>query len=118
MKTPVLSIQQLAALVHAANKAICEAAGDNSQKPWAETSDSIKASAIAGVHYRLANPNATAEDQHNEWCDFKRAEGWVYGPVKDTEKKIHPCLVPYAELPFEQRVKDHVFAAIVNELSY
>lgn len=29
---------------------------------------------------------------------------------------MHPCLVPYAELPAEQRLKDDLFKAIVHIL--
>jgi hypothetical protein len=30
--------------------------------------------------------------------------------------KRHPCLVPYAQLPFEQRVKDTLFRTVVESL--
>jgi hypothetical protein len=54
--------------------------------------------------------------QHEAWCDHKIADGWKYGPVKDAGKKEHPCLVPYDELPPEQKAKDYVFRAIVTSL--
>ena len=44
----------------------------------------------------------------------KTAEGWSWGPVKDPERKQHPCMVPYDQLPQEQRAKDYIFRAIVN----
>ncbi|MFD0468599.1 RyR domain-containing protein [Nonomuraea thailandensis] len=53
---------------------------------------------------------------HEAWCEHKRAEGWTYGPDKDPDAKTHPCLVPYDQLPVEQRVKDAVFHAIVGAL--
>lgn len=103
----------VAKLCHEANRAICEAAGDHSQKPWDEAEEWQRESAIKGVRFRLANPTATPEDQHNAWCADKISDGWVYGDQKDSVAKTHPCLVHYAKLPFEQRVKDHVFQAIV-----
>lgn len=36
---------------------------------------------------------------------------------KGANKKEHPCLVPYAELPPEQRQKDHVFVATVRTMA-
>ena len=34
-------------------------------------------------------------------------EGWTYGPPpKDNEKRTHPLLVPYSELPEEEKDKD------------
>jgi uncharacterized protein YodC (DUF2158 family) len=46
----------------------------------------------------------------------KIAEGWVYGETKDSEKKTHPCLVSYDELPEFQKKKDALFCAIVDSL--
>ena len=45
------------------------------------------------------------------------ADGWVYGAEKNAELKTHPCLVPYGDLPVEQRVKDELFTAIVKAVS-
>ncbi len=64
--------------------------------------------------FPLANPDLTAEDQHMQWMKDKVMAGWIYGPVKDSEAKTHPCILPYDELPPEQKVKDHVFRAIVK----
>jgi len=34
-------------------------------------------------------------------------EGWVYGPPpKDTDKRTHPLLIPYSELPEIEKEKD------------
>jgi hypothetical protein len=52
--------------------------------------------------------------QHEQWMFHKLQEGWQYGSVKDAVKKEHPCLVPYEELPIEQRTKDYIFGAIVR----
>ena len=43
--------------------------------------------------------------EHEEWVREREETGWVYGEVKDTEKKISPYLVPYDELTEE--IKDH-----------
>lgn len=47
-----------------------------------------------------------AENVHENWAMGRLAEGWVYGPVRDDGKKTTPCLVPYAELPEEEREYD------------
>lgn len=77
----------------------------------------MKASEIAREGVEKALDGATPEDLHQSWCDFKAADGWVYGEVKDAEAKTHPCLVPYEELPEEQRIKDDLFKAVVGALS-
>jgi len=47
----------------------------------------------------------------------KEADGWKYGPVKDAEKKEHPCFRPYNLLPRDQKAKDYIFRAIVHALT-
>lgn len=106
-------IQALAEMVHEVNRAYCKAIGDNSQLPWAAAEKWQKDSAIQGVETLLADPGMGPEALHENWCEVKRADGWVYGPVKDPAKKEHPCMVSYDQLPLEQRVKDHLFRAVV-----
>ncbi len=36
--------------------------------------------------------------------------------IELAKKKKHPCMVPYSELPFGQRVKDSVFFGIAQQL--
>ena len=47
----------------------------------------------------LALTEKIAENVHDVWAVGRMAEGWVYGPVKDSEKKTSPQLVAYSELP-------------------
>jgi hypothetical protein len=109
-------VMHIASVCHEANKAWCESHGDFSQKSWSEAETWQIHSAIAGVVFRLGNPDVGADAQHNAWSDDKVAQGWVYGDVKDEEKKTHPCLVPFDQLPEFQQKKDKLFAAIVNAL--
>ncbi len=36
--------------------------------------------------------------EHDRWSADRSLAGWVYGPERDNTRKIHPQLVPYAEL--------------------
>ena len=40
-----------------------------------------------------------AEMEHGRWNVERLRDGWRYGKVRDDERKIHDCLVPWAELP-------------------
>lgn len=109
-------ILMIAVVCHEANKAWCEENGDFSQNTWDNAEEWQQKSAITGVKFAIENPDAGYDAQHNAWTSDKIADGWVYGPVKDAEKKTHPCLVPFGELPLFQQKKDILFQAIVNAL--
>ena len=111
-------IEQIARICHETNRAYCESIGDNSQPKWDDAPEWQRDSAIKGVEFHMAHfgvgkiPQPSAS--HDSWLAQKREEGWKYGAVKDATKKEHPCYVPYNELPVEQRLKDYLFAAIVQ----
>lgn len=91
--------------IHEANKEIQQQTGEFIP----QLSEHLTKSILDGVYFVLDNPNCTPEQQHNNWVHFKRADGWRYGQTKDFERKEHPCLVPYNELPEIQQRKDSVF---------
>ena len=102
----------IAEICHEANRALCLAQGDDSQRLWAESPAWQRESAYAGVNFCAENPDAPASANHDSWSAQKVAGGWVYGEVKDAEAKTHPCLVPFEQLPPMQQAKDALFKAI------
>ena len=40
------------------------------------------------------------------WSKTRIEQGWTYGEKRDDVLKQHPCLVPYEELPEEEKVYD------------
>lgn len=110
-------IEYVAKVAHEINRAYCAAIGDFSQPRWVDAPDWQRNSAINGVKYHCDHPSGTPEDSHNNWLAVKHSEGWVYGETKDPVAKTHPCCRPYEDLPVEQRVKDHLFIAVVRQLS-
>lgn len=112
-----MKVLDIARICHEANKIYCETIGDLSQTSWPTSPAWQKTSAIKGVEFHLANPDAGVADSHNSWLDEKVRDGWKYGPVKDAEKKEHPCFVAYEELPAEQQAKDYLFRGIVHSLA-
>ena len=111
-----MNAHQIAQVCHEANREYCRLIGDYSQEHWDQAQEWQRDSAIKGVEYALANPNAPASTQHEAWFNDKKTDGWIYGPVKDATKKEHPCMVPYSELPLEQRLKDSLFKGVVRGL--
>lgn len=109
------TLARCAEVAHEANRIYCEATGDRSQVPWAQAPAWQRESAINGV--RVALRGASPAQQHAAWSADKVAAGWVYGATKDADAKTHPCLVPYAELPEQQRRKDGLYIAVVRGMA-
>jgi len=112
-----VTIEKIARACHEINRAYCESQGDHSQLPYDAAPEWQRQSAINGVKFAIDNPGAKPADSHESWLAEKRADGWVYGPVKDPAIKQHPCFVAYDELPPSQKAKDYIFLAVVRELS-
>lgn len=113
----MIDVVDIARVCHEANRSLCDGLGDISQVSWDEAPDWQRDSAVNGVRFNLENPDAPASASHDSWLAEKEATGWKYGPVKDAEKKEHPCFVPYQQLPIEQQAKDHLFKAVCGALS-
>lgn len=47
-----------------------------------------------------------AENVHEQWAALRIAQGWKYGPERDDSQKLHPCLVPYDDLPDSEKDYD------------
>lgn len=110
------TIEAAARAAHEANRAYCLALGDTSQVPWDEAPDWQRSSCVQGARGVIERGNGPRES-HASWLDKKARTGWTYGPVKDPEKKEHPCFVPYDELPPEQRAKDSIFVSVVRAVA-
>lgn len=57
-----------------------------------------------------------ARNVHEVWSANRRADGWSYGPGRNDEKKQHPCMVPYDELP--EREKDYDRSTSLETLKF
>ena len=47
-----------------------------------------------------------AKNVHEIWSQTRISQGWTYGPERNDSEKKHPCLVPYEELPEEEKLYD------------
>ena len=71
-----------------------------------EMNEDQRESLYDGIDYADNNSNRTPENNHENWMKEKIKQGWVYGPIKSFEKKEHPDLVPFNELPEIEQRKD------------
>lgn len=43
---------------------------------------------------------------HDVWAKQRMNEGWTYGNERNDQKKEHPCLIPYEQLPESEKEYD------------
>ena len=107
----IVRVEACAMAAHEANRAYCAAIGDYVKVSWRDASEHQKESCRAGVEGVL--DGNTPEASHEAWMALKLANGWTQGPTINEAVKQHPCLLPYAQLPLEQKQKDHIFVQVV-----
>lgn len=54
----------------------------------------------------MALAEAISKNVHEVWAQNRIKEGWTYGPIRDDQKRQTPCLVPYDQLPEEEKAYD------------
>ena len=47
-----------------------------------------------------------SKNTHEVWAQERIAQGWRFGRTRNDERKEHPCLIPYEELPESEKVFD------------
>jgi len=47
-----------------------------------------------------------SKNVHEVWAETRINQGWTYGEQRNDELKTHPCLIPYEELPEEEKEFD------------
>ena len=47
-----------------------------------------------------------SKNVHEVWAETRIKQGWTFGEQRNDELKTHPCLVPYEELPEEEKDYD------------
>lgn len=104
-----LTAEEIARVAYDVNVGYCKGAGLDEPLPF----ELVAKGMVGAVLEHLVNP-ADPQLSHERWCASKQRDGWTYGPTKDAAAKTHPCLVPYAELPVSDRVKDYLFIAVVD----
>ena len=47
-----------------------------------------------------------AKNVHEVWAESRIKQGWTYGEQRNDALKTHPCLIPYEDLPEEEKEYD------------
>jgi hypothetical protein len=81
--------------------------------PWGEREQAFRDQFLKIIERQCSDQRSRSpEELHGSWMQAYLAMGWVYGAEYSREKKVHPDLVPYANLGQLERDKDAVFMAL------
>ncbi len=106
----------IARVMHESVRAWQAAHGQDAAPVWSRAPAWMKRASLEAVEWRLANPRASVEAQHEQWLSEKLAAGWKRGRIKSGTKKTHPLMVPYDDLPDVEKRKDALVAAVILAL--
>lgn len=106
----------MASVAHEINRAYLKSQNDFTILPWEYAPAHQRDTAWKAARLFLQYPNAGPEARHEEWMAQRILRGWKYGPIKNTEAKEDPYLVPFSELPYHEKAKDYIFHAVVHAL--
>lgn len=81
--------------------------------PWDEREEAFKTQFLEVIERQCGESRSRSpEELHGGWMQAYIEMGWKYGPEYSREDKIHPDLVPYADLNQREQDKDSVFVAL------
>ena len=82
----------------------------------------VDTSAVRLPEELLALTELMASHAHDTWAQGRLGQGWRYGAHRDDARKLHPDLVPYDELPEEEKEYDRQTALetlkLIHALGY
>ncbi len=105
---------EIAKICHQVNRDYCIDEQIEAPPKWDEVRPDIQEGIVAGVALVIADPGITPTELHFKWCEYKEAQDWSRGEVKDFEEKTHPNLVKFKNLPDVEKRKVVMFLLTVK----
>ena len=113
MKENNLSIRRAEFVYDAARLAAIGANAPIIPVVWSEREQDFKDQFVKIIERQCGEQRSKSpEELHGSWMQAYFVMGWKYGEKYDREARIHPDLVPYADLGQLERDKDAVFVAL------
>lgn len=83
--------------------------------PWKEREQDFKTQFLKIIERQCGEMRSDSpEELHGSWMQAYLHLGWTYGGEYDRVRKMHPDLVPYAQLGKLEQEKDAVFIALCD----
>ena len=105
--------EQIARLTYEADRAIRARMGQTLPE-WGKHEASLKTEWRSKVASFKKKDGITPRSRHESWVKDMITAGWVQGQKIDHDKKTHPAICPYDNLPEEVHLLDDVFVTIIE----
>lgn len=80
---------------------------------WEEREEAFRQQFLEVIERQCGEHRSQSpEELHESWVQAYLKMGWQYGDVYSREDRVHPDLVPYADLGQLEQDKDAVFIAL------
>lgn len=90
-----------------------EAFGETMRPSWESLPPMTRAQLVEAARLVLLR-GASPRGLHEQWLKDRLATGWTYGDTEDRVNRFHPAMLPWDDLPAEQRAKGHAFALVAR----
>jgi len=99
----LMDIEQIAKTIHYGLLQYCETLKMNiSGEYWDECTHWYKKTLMWNVDQVITgSPSMSPERTHENWMTEQLVDGWKYAATYNEEKKEHPFMLPYRQLPDE-----------------
>jgi hypothetical protein len=113
---PRFDITQIAITCHEMIRGYQLAVGEPAPSdPWPAAPARLRVIAVKGVERAMQHPSVA--EHHAGWVTDMEHDGWRFGKRKSWAERTHPNMVPWADLPPDERVKDELFLLIVGRMA-
>lgn len=110
-----VTVEAMARVVYAAIREWCIITHQPVDYTWADLPVKYKNHLINAVSEAFHNMKTPTGKQLHETCLKQALEGgWKYGEKVDRPNRVHPDILPWEKLSFNQRMKDHLFSVIIR----
>jgi hypothetical protein len=85
---------------------------------FAEAEEWEQAAASSSFVYVRDHPDLSPPEIHAEWLGTMRDQGWEHVEEMDAEKRTHPHMVPWDELPPWARRMLYITVTVIHILAF
>ncbi len=117
-----MRLETLAHVAHEATRPL-HAEGERGSQRWHDRANEgkhlpgwQKDDAFEKVKYQVEHPGCSAEDVHENFCALREKHGFKLGDGFSVEKKTHPGLVAWSDLPPASKQRHEVAHSVVESL--